>query len=363
MFSLKVDDEIELRLHDIRYAEDFFSLIDQNRARLSEFMDWESNHQSVENTVDYIRSEREKFAQRKMINTQILYQGEIAGSCGLMIHNWASGFGEVGYWLGDAFTGKGIVTRAAKALTDYGFNVLGLHKIILRIITGNKNSIAVANRLGFKLEGIQIQQAFVHNKHHDMAIYYMLENEWQSDNTSEFRYRIDEHIELQVNQAHHAEALYALIDANREYLNAWLPWANDATLKSIEDFIESGLEQYGDYDGFQCSILYDGEICGSIGYHYWDLLDEKAEIGYWLAKNFTSKGIMTKAVRAFIDYAFTVIGLHRVEIGTAVGNTKSSAIPERLGFTHEGIIRHGTLVNSQLVDLNMYGLLRHEWES
>lgn len=363
MFSLTVDDEIELRLHDVRYAEEFFSLIVQNRAHLGEFMDWESNHQAVDNTIDYIKSERRNFANRKLITTQIIYKGEFAGSCGLIIHNWAAGHGEVGYWLGEAFTGKGIITRAAKALTDYAFNVLGLHKIVLRIIPENTNSIAVAKRLGFKFEGVQIHQSYVHRQHHDFAIYYVLGDEWDSDNTSEFTYRIDEHIELQLNQPHHAEAIFAVVQANREHLQKWMPWVDEATLESTQDFIESGLDQYGDYDGFQCSVLYDGEICGAIGYHYWDVSRGKAEIGYWLAKNFMGKGIMTKAVQALIDYAFKVIGLHRIEIGTAVGNEKSSAIPERLGFTHEGVLRSGTLVQEEFADLNMYGILIHEWKA
>lgn len=363
MFSLKVDDEIELRLQDLRYAEDFFRLIEQNRVHLGRFMDWESNHRTVENTIEYIKAERINFAKRKLITAQIIYHGEIAGNCGLTIHSWTAGHAEVGYWLGEAYTGKGIASRATKALTDYAFNVLGLHKVILRIITENEKSIALAERLRFKFEGIQIQQAYVHGKHHDMAIYYALADGWQSDTVTEFSYRVDEHIEICLLQPHHAQDLYAVVDANRDYLRAWLPWAKDATLESIEDFIESALQQYEDYDGLQCSILYDGEICGAIGYHYWDLGDGKSEIGYWLAEKFTGKGIMTKAVRALVDYAFAVLELHRIEIGTAVGNRKSSAIPERLGFTHEGIIRSGTEVEGQLTDLNMYAILRHEWKS
>jgi ribosomal-protein-serine acetyltransferase len=113
----------------------------------------------------------------------------------------------------------------------------------------------------------------------------------------------------------------------------------------------------------QCSIWIDGEICGAIGYHYWDLRNGKTEIGYWLAKNYTGKGIMTKAVRALVDYAFNVLGLHRIEIATAVGNEKSAAIPVRLGFIHEGVIRSGTKQQGEFVDLKMYAILSHEWKA
>lgn len=70
---------------------------------------------------------------------------------------------------------------------------------------------------------------------------------------------------------------------------------------------------------------------------------------------------MTKACIAFINHAFSELQLNRVEIRCAVGNTKSRAIPERLGFTNEGTIRDGEWLYDHFVNHIVYGILAMEW--
>jgi ribosomal-protein-serine acetyltransferase len=84
-------------------------------------------------------------------------------------------------------------------------------------------------------------------------------------------------------------------------------------------------------------------------------------IGYWLAAPWQGKGIMTTACAALIDHAFKELKLHRVEIRCATGNARSRAIPERLGFVKEGVIRQGEWVNDRFLDLAVYGMLATDW--
>ena len=72
---------------------------------------------------------------------------------------------------------------------------------------------------------------------------------------------------------------------------------------------------------------------------------------------------MTAACRALVNYAFHEFKLHRVEIKCATGNTKSCAIPERLLFTKEGIIKDGEWLYDHFVDLVIYRMLDHEWKN
>ena len=58
-----------------------------------------------------------------------------------------------------------------------------------------------------------------------------------------------------------------------------------------------------------------------------------------------------------MDHAFGELGLHRVEIKAAEGNRRSRAIPERLGFEQEGILREAECVDDRYMDLVVYGLL------
>jgi ribosomal-protein-serine acetyltransferase len=62
-----------------------------------------------------------------------------------------------------------------------------------------------------------------------------------------------------------------------------------------------------------------------------------------------------------IDEGFTRLHLNRIEIRAALENFKSQAIPERLGFKKEGLIRQGEFVNDHFVDLYVYSLLKEEW--
>lgn len=99
-----------------------------------------------------------------------------------------------------------------------------------------------------------------------------------------------------------------------------------------------------------------------IGLHNLDQVNQKAEIGYWIAKEFEGQGIITAACRKLVTYAFEELGLNRVAICAAVGNKKSRAIPERLGFLEEGRARDGLYVNGRHHDLVYYSLLKREWE-
>ncbi|EZS77642.1 GNAT family N-acetyltransferase, partial [Staphylococcus aureus] len=72
-------------------------------------------------------------------------------------------------------------------------------------------------------------------------------------------------------------------------------------------------------------------------------------------------GIMTQAVEALIKYCFDEIDLNRIEISVAVNNEKSQAIPERLGFTREGMLRDNELLNGIYSSSYIYSLLKSEF--
>jgi RimJ/RimL family protein N-acetyltransferase len=81
----------------------------------------------------------------------------------------------------------------------------------------------------------------------------------------------------------------------------------------------------------------------------------------WLSADEQGRGTMTEAVRALVDHAFGPWNLHRVEIGAAVGNARSRAIPERLGFRPEGVRRRAERVGDRFLDLVVYAMLAADW--
>src|SRR5262249_12526339 len=126
--------------------------------------------------------------------------------------------------------------------------------------------------------------------------------------------------------------------------------------------IQRGLTTLAEGSAIRLGLRYRGQMVGRTTYSYMDTPAKKLEIGYQLDEHHTGKGIMTRAVRAMTTDAFTEMHMQKVEILCATINTKSRAIPERLGFQQEGIIRRGDKVNGVYHDLVIYGMLAEEWK-
>jgi len=175
--------------------------------------------------------------------------------------------------------------------------------------------------------------------------------------------RIDEDAELRIFEERHAQELAELVDQNRAYLRQWLPWLDDSrTVEDSRAFIKNSLQQFANNEGAQMGIWYLRKLVGGIGYHPIDWANLKVEIGYWLAEAYQGKGLMTRACRTLVTYAFDELGLNKVEIRCATENFRSCAIPKRLGFTQEGILRDAGWQNDHFEDLVVYGMLTREWQ-
>jgi ribosomal-protein-serine acetyltransferase len=175
--------------------------------------------------------------------------------------------------------------------------------------------------------------------------------------------RIDEWTELHQLEAGHAQELFEVTDRNRIYLREWLPWVDGTrSVSDTERFIEVSLREYERGKGIQYGIFRRGKIAGCIGLHEIDWDHRHAAIGYWLSRDHQGLGIMTECCRMLIGHAFHEWRLHRVEIRAAVANARSRAIPERLGFTAEGVLRQVVRVNGCYLDHVVYGLLKDEWQ-
>lgn len=177
-----------------------------------------------------------------------------------------------------------------------------------------------------------------------------------------FTHPLDADSALRLVEPHDAEEMFNLIDSNRAHLREWLPWV-DGT-REVDDTLENiqvGMRQHAANQGYQMAIVHQGRIAGRIGMHGISWGNGAMSLGYWLGEQYQGKGLMTRAVKAVVDHAFHTWKLHRVEIRCAPGNTKSRAIPERLGFTQEGVLREVERLGDRRVDLVVYAMLATEW--
>ncbi len=176
-----------------------------------------------------------------------------------------------------------------------------------------------------------------------------------------FVYKLSDEAELRLLEERHAEELFTLINRNHERLLMWVPWLdNTDSVEHTRDFIKRKLQRLADNNGFVTGIWYKGALAGEIAFDYIDWSNRMTEIGYWLDAEVEGKGLVTKACRVLIAHAFDNLGLNRVQIRCATENLRSRAIPEKLGFTQEGVVRQVERLHDRYVDLVIYGMLAHE---
>lgn len=104
-------------------------------------------------------------------------------------------------------------------------------------------------------------------------------------------------------------------------------------------------------------------LIGGIGMHHWHQDQKRAQIGYWISKDYAGKGLMTRSAERFVDFLFRKAGLNKVEIHSLPHNAASLAIAHRLGAKMEGRIRQSYVNQGKLEDIVVLGVLRCEWEA
>jgi ribosomal-protein-serine acetyltransferase len=155
------------------------------------------------------------------------------------------------------------------------------------------------------------------------------------------------------------DELWALIEAERERLDVWMPWvAGTTTIEHQRTWLERVVANERSLNGM--GIWVDSTLAGGIGLEA-DVFGIAGEIGYWIGSEFEGRGIVTRGCRKLVDHGFSVLGLHRIVIRAGVENKRSRAIPERLGFREEGVARGEGRGSQGFYDLVVYGLLEDEW--
>lgn len=159
-------------------------------------------------------------------------------------------------------------------------------------------------------------------------------------------------------------ALFAVLGANSAHLDPWLRWSGRIkTVADVQHYLDRFTQKWAYGDGFHAGIWMGDDLAGGLVCHNINRESRKSEIGYWLAKDYVGRGLATLAARAALRYLFDVEKMHRVEIQCAVDNVRSRAIPERLGFTFEGILRESEWLTTQFADHAVYSMLDREWEA
>lgn len=178
MFTLKVDQEIELQLFQPKDSLKLFKLVEENRNHLRKWLPWVENMTTLHHSESLISLWQQQFSENSGCNVGIMYRGELVGSIGLHQIDWYNKFTNVGYFLAKKAEGRGIMTRTVRSILNYTFSYLGLNRVEIRCGVTNLKSRAIPERLGFVLEGKIREGEYLLGNYHDLFLYSMLARDW-----------------------------------------------------------------------------------------------------------------------------------------------------------------------------------------
>ncbi len=174
------DDGAELRPLEPWQAEEFLAHMDRGR----EFIGARNGLPDVVTDLESSRAFLRAYAEKAAADTGRIHgiwsDGTLVGAVILRTLDTRAGKAEAGCWLEPAGVGKGLVTRAARALVDWAIEVRGIHRVEWVVASGNEPSIAVARRLGMTRDGVLREDYSYRGKRHDMEVWSVLAPEWRA---------------------------------------------------------------------------------------------------------------------------------------------------------------------------------------
>ena len=163
-----------------------------------------------------------------------------------------------------------------------------------------------------------------------------------------------------------APLLKKAVDESCEYLKPWMPWAHGEP-EDIQTYIERLRLFRGKFDLGQDYIygIFDREekkVLGGTGLHT-RVGDDAREIGYWIHQDHIGHGLATETVSSLVKAAIEGEGIDRIEIHCDPKNVSSAAIPKKLGFTLEAVLKKRQQFLDGWVDSMIWTLFSEEYPS
>ena len=164
-------------------------------------------------------------------------------------------------------------------------------------------------------------------------------------------------LSLELANPAEAAAYFALVERNLPRLARWEPWANEPqTPAGVRVFLAWQAQGFNAGTLVPLLMRLDGQLVGSCSARI-EAADATAEIGYWVDAAQEGKGVAAASVEALVGYLLGRGDIARVQARTAVDNTRSRALLNRLGFSFEGVLRGSQRLAGRHVDMAMYARL------
>jgi ribosomal-protein-serine acetyltransferase len=177
MFRARIGDHTELALLEHRNARELFALIEANRAHLRPWMNWADQRRTLVDVATYVATGLKQFALNQGVYIGLWDHGKLCGMINCFPIDWPNKSACLEYWLGASSQGNGLMTAGGRAVIDYAFGTLDLHRLTIRCAAENRRSRATAERLGFTFEGLSRDAEWLYDHFVDHAVYGLLKGD------------------------------------------------------------------------------------------------------------------------------------------------------------------------------------------
>ncbi|WP_145331423.1 GNAT family N-acetyltransferase [Paenibacillus xylanexedens] len=181
MLPFQVNDSIQLKVIQSQDRDELYSLIDENRVILREWLLWVDKRQSPEDLDTVIEIWIRNYEERNGFDAGVWYNQELVGMIGLHYIDWKNKATSIGYFLSESAQGKGIITTSIRKLSTYLFNELKLNRIVIQCAENNIKSRSIPEKIGFINEGTSRQAQWLYDHYENIVTYSLLSSDWQEE--------------------------------------------------------------------------------------------------------------------------------------------------------------------------------------
>ena len=154
--------------------------------------------------------------------------------------------------------------------------------------------------------------------------------------------------------------LWEAVDGSRWHLERWLPWVPfNSSPEASQRYAEASAADWdaGRAVRFGIRDRQSRQLLGVVGLDSCVHLHRSCELGYWLRRDSTGRGLMSEAAGACVRFALDRMSVHRIRCAAATDNYPSLRVISRLGFRFEGIARQAEYVGARWVDHAVFSKL------
>ncbi len=173
-------ERLTLRAMRVSDAPDMFAYA--HRPDVTMYLTWYP-HNRIEETREYLTEVGRRYRTGDFYDWALICRedGHMIGTCGFTSFNYPSDSGEIGYVLNPAYQGRGLATEAVRAVMQFGFTELSLHRIEAHYIEGNTASRALMERVGMQFEGYARESMLIKGQYRTIGTCAILRREFLSD--------------------------------------------------------------------------------------------------------------------------------------------------------------------------------------